>query len=91
VKPKQTVDEYLDVWLVTIVRPSVRQRTLHGYDETLRLYVGPNLGRLRLTSVTLIEVHAMLVKLRDRGLSPRTSARRTRCSATRPSRRSRTA
>ena len=72
VKPKQSVNDYLDVWLETVVRPSVRQRTLHGYDETLRLYVRPNLGRLRLTSVTPIEVRAMLVKLRDRGLGPRT-------------------
>jgi integrase len=54
------------------VRQSVRLRTLHSYDEALRLYVRPNLGRLRLASVTPIEVRAMLVKLRDRGLSPRT-------------------
>jgi hypothetical protein len=52
VKPKPPVDEYLDVWLETVVRPSVRQRTLHSYDEALRLYVRQNLGRLKLASVT---------------------------------------
>jgi hypothetical protein len=87
VKPKQSVNDYLDVWLETVVRPSVRQRTLHGYDETLRLYVRPNLGRLRLTSVTPIEVPAMLVKFGIAGWARGPCGRPTRCCVTRSSRR----
>lgn len=70
-KSKQSVDEYLDPWLETVVRPGVRQRKLHSYDEALRLYVRPNLGRLKLASVTPVEVRAILVNLRDRRWSRR--------------------
>jgi integrase len=72
VRPKETVGEYLDVWLETTAKPSVRPRTLHDYTTTLDRYVRPHLAGMRLARLTPVEVRRMLVRLRDRGLAPRT-------------------
>jgi integrase len=72
VRPKSTVDQYLDLWLETTVQPSVRQRTFDDYTAVLKTYVRPYLGGLRISALSPIEIRAMLVKLRDKGLGPRT-------------------
>jgi integrase len=71
-KPKETVSEYLDSWLETTARPSVRSRTYQDYTDTLKRYVRPHLGDVQLARVTPVEIRAMLVKLRALGLSGRT-------------------
>jgi integrase len=70
--PKETVSEYLDSWLKTTVKPSVRSRTYQDYSDTLKRYVRPHLGDVQLARVTPVEIRAMLVKLRALGLSART-------------------
>lgn len=72
VAPKSTVDEYLDSWLETTAAPSVRPQTLDDYTCTLTRYVRPHLGTLPLAKVSPVEVRAMLVKLGEHGLGPRT-------------------
>lgn len=72
VRPAETVDQYLDTWLETTAKPSVRARTLHDYTSILRRYVRPHLGKLPLEKLTPAHVRAMLVKLREQGLSART-------------------
>jgi integrase len=72
VRPKDTVDEYLDAWLDTTAAPSVRARTLADYTNVLKRYVRPHLGSAKLASLTPVEVKAMLVALRAKDLSPRT-------------------
>jgi site-specific recombinase XerD len=71
-KPKETLDDFLDAWLETTAKPSVRARTLEDYTATLKRYVRPYLGSVRYADVTPTDIRAMLVKLTDRGLSPRT-------------------
>jgi hypothetical protein len=48
---RQTVGEYLDGWL-TAVRPSLRPSTVTSYDHTLRKWVIPRIGGLRLSALT---------------------------------------
>ncbi len=46
---KITLNEYLDRWLETAVKPRVREKTCHDYEGVLRRYIRPNFGE-RVTS-----------------------------------------
>jgi integrase len=72
VRRKETLGEFLDVWLATTAAPSVRARTLADYKRVLKYYVRPHLGGARLSKLSPAEVRGMLVKLREQGLSSRT-------------------
>ena len=72
VRPKETVGEYLDAWLETTVKPGVRARTLKDYTDVLKRYVRPYLASVKLKNLSAVEVRGMLVKLREKGLAPRT-------------------
>jgi hypothetical protein len=41
---KITLNEYLDRWLETAVKPRVREKTCQDYDGMLRRYIRPGLG-----------------------------------------------
>ena len=41
---KITLNEYLDRWLETAVKPRVREKTCHDYEGVLRRYIRPNFG-----------------------------------------------
>ena len=72
VKAKETVGEYLDAWLETTAKPSVRSRTLADYTRVIDAYIRPHLGNVRLSRLSALEVRGMLAKLGERGLGPRT-------------------
>jgi integrase len=72
VKPKETVDQYLDRWLESTAKPSVRPRTLAQYTDTLATYVRPHIGSMRLAKLTPLEVRGMMAALTEDGFSPRT-------------------
>lgn len=74
-----TVDDYLDVWLDTVAKPSVRARTLDDYTATLRNYVRPHVGGIRLAKLSPANVRAMLVTLREQGYAPRTVRKAREC------------
>lgn len=42
---KITLNEYLDRWVETAVKPRVRDNTRQDYEGMLRRYVRPSLGR----------------------------------------------
>ena len=75
VRPSATVDEWLDVWLETVARPSVRERTFWDYEADLRRYARPHLGGGRLDRLTPADVRRWLVRLREQGLGARTIKR----------------
>src|SRR5215470_10064728 len=41
---KITLNDYLDRWIQTAVKPRVREKTSHDYEGMLRRYIRPNLG-----------------------------------------------
>jgi len=68
----QTLNEFLDEWLNTVVEERVRQRTLDGYKGKLRCHVRPVLGDTALANVRPIDIQRLYKQMLDDGLSPRT-------------------
>lgn len=68
----QTVGEYLERWLETSAKGSVRESTYESYRKQVRCYVGPAIGRVKLKGLSSMQIQAMYRAMLDRGLSPRT-------------------
>ena len=64
-----TLNEWLDTWLATDVRRNVRETTREQYEQSLRLYVRPTLGALKLQTLKRSHVKALIGELSDRGLA----------------------
>jgi integrase len=71
-----TVNEFLDKWLETALRPSVRPNSFGSYSDVLRLYVRPVIGALRLSDLTPLHIQNLCAKLQER--EPKLSARTIR-------------
>jgi integrase len=69
---KITLNEYLDRWLETAVRPRVREKTYLDYQGMLRRYIRPNLGERVLAAMRPLDIQASYQQLIERGLSGRT-------------------
>lgn len=67
---RQTVAAYLDEWLEQTAKPRVRPATYRSYAERVRLYLKPQLGRVRLRDLTALHVQRMVGEM-----GKRTSAR----------------
>jgi integrase len=67
-----TVDEFLDHWLKTAVRPKVRAKTYSDYAAMLRRYIRPAIGARILASLSPLEIQAAYQVMIDRKLSART-------------------
>ncbi|WP_433242951.1 tyrosine-type recombinase/integrase [Actinomadura nitritigenes] len=50
--------EYLDYWLEHVVRPAKRWNTYKKYEQTVRLYLKPGLGKLSLDRIRVAKVQA---------------------------------
>ena len=71
VGPRQTVAEYLAVYLRDSAAPRLRPRTLESYTRMLEMHALPELGHLRLDKVTPAHLRALYRQKLDEGLSPR--------------------
>ena len=69
---KITLNEYLDRWLETAVRPRVREKTYLDYQGILRRYVRPNLGVRVLAGMRPLDLQTMYHQMGERDLSART-------------------
>lgn len=69
---KITLNEYLDRWLQTAVKPRVRQKTCKDYDGILRRYIRPALGDRVLVSMLPMDIQTTYHGMIERGLSART-------------------
>jgi integrase len=67
-----TVGEYLDRWLETSVRGSVRESTCESYRRQVKRYVVPAIGGVKLKKLSAMHVQGMYRSMLDRNLSPRT-------------------
>jgi integrase len=67
-----TVDEFLDHWLKTAVKPKVRAKTYSDYVATLRRYIRPAIGARILASLSPLEIQSAYQVMIDRKLSART-------------------
>jgi len=55
-----TVGAYLDYWLATVVAVKNRPHTAEQYESTVRLYLKPALGMIRLTKLTVQNVQVLV-------------------------------
>lgn len=69
---KITLNEYLDRWLETAVRPRVRAKTFQDYQGMLRRYVRPILGERVLAGMRPLDLQSMYHQMSERSLSART-------------------
>ena len=67
-----TVDEFLDHWLKTAVKPKVRGKTYSDYAAMLRRYIRPAIGITVLASLSALEIQAAYQVMIERKLSART-------------------
>jgi integrase len=74
VDPQQPVSSYLRTW-VEGARPTLRARSWERYEEHVRLYLVPHLGRYRLGQLSPAHVQQLYARLLDQGLSPATVRR----------------
>lgn len=69
---KQTLEEFLQRWLRDSVKGSVKQRTYDGYEYVVRVHIVPELGHVKLGSLTPAHAQALYRSKLDDGLSNRT-------------------
>src|SRR5438552_2692904 len=56
VKPsKMTVSEYLDQWLTVAAKPRLRERTFADYEDLVRRYIRPAIGKKKLPNVRALD------------------------------------
>jgi integrase len=67
-----TIEEYLERWLSDCVRDTVKASTCSSYEQLVSKHVVPNLGHIRLKTLTATHVRGLLRQKLDAGLSPRT-------------------
>ncbi|MEA2512758.1 MAG: hypothetical protein QOJ59_2245 [Thermomicrobiales bacterium] len=70
---RQTVGQFLDRWLVDVVRSRVRPKTYESYEMHIRRHLKPQLGHHQLTKLAPDHVQAMMNEQLASGLSPRTA------------------
>ena len=68
----QTVGEYLERWLETSVRGSVRESTYGSYRRQARRSLVPAIGTVKLKTLSAMHVQGLYRSMLDRGLSSRT-------------------
>jgi integrase len=68
---RQTVAQFLDRWLTDVAHPKLRPSTYASYQQKVRLYIAPALGRYQLAKLKPQQVQAMMNGMQERGLSPR--------------------
>lgn len=64
---QQTVAQYLDRWLDTIITPHRRPKTAASYAQIVRLYLKPSLGQHQLAKLTPEHIQLMLNRLLEDG------------------------
>lgn len=74
-----TLATFLEQWLASSVRASVRVKTYEGYESIVRVRIVPNIGGLKLTQVTPPIVQQLYVDLAEGGLAPRSIIHTHRC------------
>ena len=63
---KQTLSEYLDVWLETIAKPRLHQRTFGDYKDLMRLHVRDSLGNIKLSDLKAIHIQKLYGELQTK-------------------------
>lgn len=60
-----TVSQWLNYWLEDVVKPARKPSTYVGYEVAVRLYLAPQLGKVKLTALKTADVRGMLNRIRQ--------------------------
>lgn len=63
----QTVEAFLDRWMASRIRPHRRKKTISSYEDTIRLYIKPYIGRFKLADLRKADLVVMFDSLAARG------------------------
>lgn len=66
-----TVTQFLEKWLASSVKPSVKVKTYEGYESIVRVRVIPRIGARQLTRLTPLDLQTLYTDLQEAGLSSR--------------------
>lgn len=72
---KQTLSEYLDIWLETIAKPRLHPRTFGDYKDLMRLHVCDSLGKIKLSDLKAVHIQKLYGELQT---EKKLAARRVR-------------
>ena len=64
--------EYVERWLLTSAKGSVRESTYESYRKQVERYVVPAVGRVKLKRLSAMQIQGMYRAMLDRSLYPRT-------------------
>jgi integrase len=69
---KQTLSDYLDIWLETIAKPRLHSRTFGDYKDLIRLYIRDSIGSIKLADLKAIHIQKLYGEMQtEKNLSPR--------------------
>jgi len=68
---KQTLNEYLDVWLETIAKPRLQHRSFQDYGDLMRRYIREPLGNIKLAELKSLHIQKIYSEMQKKGLSAR--------------------
>lgn len=69
---RQTLGDWLDIWLDTYVAHSVKPYTEDSYRSSCKTHIKPKLGNIRLSALTTLQIQRFYNQLLEEGLSPKT-------------------
>lgn len=69
--PRLTVAQYLQQWLASSARPSVKTKTFEGYESIVRVRVIPRIGSIPLAKVSPLDLQRLYADLSSAKLSNR--------------------
>lgn len=67
-----TVNDYFDQWLAASAKPRLSERTYADYEDLLRRYIKPALGRKKLLDLKALDIQSLYSSMLARKLSART-------------------
>lgn len=67
-----TVGEYLDKWLEVAAKPRLKERTYEDYEQYLKRYIRPRIGKLKLSKLKPLDIQAVYTWMLQNKLSART-------------------
>ena len=69
---KQTLAEWLDMWLELYVEHNVKPYTEDSYRSVCRVHIKPALGKIKLSALTTLQIQRFYNQLQQKGVSAKT-------------------
>lgn len=68
---RMTVGQFLDHWMESDARQRIRETTFVGYSDLIRIHIKPNIGGMRLTKLSVVNIQQLYSAMERDGRSAR--------------------